>query len=210
MKNILGKKLGMTQIFNEDGTVVPVTVIEAGPIKVVQKKVKDKDGYNAIQVGYQDIKESKLNKPLKGHFDKAEVEYKKYLKEFKVDDIEQYEIGQEIKVDIFKAGEKVDITGTSKGKGYQGVIKRHGHHRGPESHGSKYHRAVGAMAGATYPGRVLKSKKMSGHMGNEKVTVLNLEIVRVDAEKNLLLVKGAVPGPKGGLLTIRETKKVSK
>lgn len=210
MKNILGKKVGMTQIFNEDGTVVPVTVIEAGPIKVVQKKTADKDGYNAVQIGYQDRKENKVNKPLKGHFDKSDVEYKKYLKEFKVEDAEQYEIGQEIKVDIFKAGEKIDITGISKGKGYQGVIKRHGHHRGPETHGSKYHRAVGAMAGATYPGRVLKTKKMSGHMGNEKVTVLNLEIVRIDAEKNLLLVKGAVPGPKGGLLTIKETSKVSK
>lgn len=210
MKKILGKKIGMTQIFEEDGRVIPVTVVEAGPLKVVQIKTMEKDGYNSIQIGYVDIKEKKINKPLKGHFDKAQVEYKKYLREFRVDNPEKYEIGQEIKVDVFESGDRVDVVGISKGKGTQGPVKRHGHGRGPETHGSKYHRAVGAMAAASYPGRVLKGKKMSGHMGNQRVTVENLEIVRVDAEKNLLLIKGAVPGPKGGLLTIKESVKVSK
>jgi large subunit ribosomal protein L3 len=210
MKKILGKKIGMTQIFEEDGRVIPVTVVEAGPLKVVQIKTIEKDGYNSIQIGYVDIKEKKINKPLKGHFDKAQVEYKKYLREFRVDNPEKYEIGQEIKVDVFESGDRVDVVGISKGKGTQGPVKRHGHGRGPETHGSKYHRAVGAMAAASYPGRVLKGKKMSGHMGNQRVTVENLEIVRVDAEKNLLLIKGAVPGPKGGLLTIKESVKVSK
>lgn len=210
MKKILGKKIGMTQIFEEDGRVIPVTVVEAGPLKVVQIKTMEKDGYNSIQIGYVDIKEKKINKPLKGHFDKAQVEYKKYLREFRVDNPEKYEIGQEIKADVFESGDRVDVVGISKGKGTQGTIKRHGHGRGPETHGSKYHRAVGAMAAASYPGRVFKGKKMSGHMGNQRVTVENLEIVRVDAEKNLLLIKGAVPGPKGGLLTIKESVKVSK
>lgn len=210
MKKILGKKIGMTQIFEEDGRVIPVTVVEAGPLKVVQIKTIEKDGYNSIQIGYVDIKEKKINKPLKGHFDKAQVEYKKYLREFRVDNPEKYEIGQEIKADVFESGDRVDVVGISKGKGTQGPVKRHGHGRGPETHGSKYHRAVGAMAAASYPGRVLKGKKMSGHMGNQRVTVENLEIVRVDAEKNLLLIKGAVPGPKGGLLTIKESVKVSK
>lgn len=210
MKKILGKKIGMTQIFEEDGRVIPVTVVEAGPLKVVQIKTMEKDGYNSIQIGYVDIKEKKINKPLKGHFDKAQVEYKKYLREFRVDNPEKYEIGQEIKADVFESGDRVDVVGISKGKGTQGPVKRHGHGRGPETHGSKYHRAVGAMAAASYPGRVLKGKKMSGHMGNQRVTVENLEIVRVDAEKNLLLIKGAVPGPKGGLLTIKESVKVSK
>ncbi|WP_416197341.1 MAG: 50S ribosomal protein L3 [Sporanaerobacter sp.] len=210
MKKILGKKIGMTQIFEEDGRVIPVTVVEAGPLKVVQIKTMEKDGYNSIQIGYVDIKEKKINKPLKGHFDKAQVEYKKYLREFRVDNPEKYEIGQEIKADVFESGDRVDVVGISKGKGTQGPVKRHGHGRGPETHGSKYHRAVGAMAAASYPGRVFKGKKMSGHMGNQRVTVENLEIVRVDAEKNLLLIKGAVPGPKGGLLTIKESVKVSK
>jgi len=205
MKNILGRKLGMTQIFAEDGTVIPVTVVEAGPVKVVQKKTVEKDGYNAIQVGFGDIKEKKVNKPLKGHFDKAQVEYKKYLKEFKVDNVDEFEIGQEIKVDVFENGDKVDVTGTSKGKGTQGPIKRHNFGRGPESHGSKYHRAGGARAAATYPGRVFKGRKGMGRMGNERVTVQNLEVVRVDADRNLLLIKGAVPGPKGGLLIIKES-----
>lgn len=205
MKNILGRKVGMTQIFTEDGSVVPVTVVEAGPLKVVQKKTVEKDGYNAIQVGFGDIKEKKVNKPLKGHFDKAEIEYKKYLREFRVDNVDDFEIGQEIKVDVFENGDKVDVTGTSKGKGTQGVIKRHNFGRGPESHGSKYHRGGGARAAATYPGRVFKGRKGMGRMGNERVTVQNLEVVRVDVDRNLLLIKGAVPGPKGGLLIIRES-----
>lgn len=208
MKAILGRKIGMTQIFTEDGTVIPVTVIEAGPVKVVQKKTVEKDGYNAIQVGFGDIREKKVNKPLKGHFDKAGVEYKRYLREFRVENIDEYEVGQEIKVDIFNAGDKVDVTGTSKGKGFQGVIKRHNQSRGPESHGSKYHRAVGSLGASTFPARVFKTKKLPGHMGHERVTVQNLEVVRVDAEKNLILIKGSVPGPKGGLLTIKQSVKV--
>lgn len=210
MKKILGKKIGMTQIFAEDGIVIPVTVVKAGPLKVVQKKTLEKDGYNAIQVGYEEIKETKVNKPMKGHFDKAQVEYKRYLREFLVDNPDEFEIGQEINADVFEEGDKVDVVGISKGKGTQGVIKKYGHHRGPETHGSKYHRAVGAMAAAAYPGRVLKGKKMSGHMGNERVTIQNLEIVRVDNDNNLLLIKGAVPGPKGGLVTVKESVKAVK
>lgn len=207
MKNILGRKIGMTQVFKEDGEVLPVTVVEAGPLKVVQKKTVENDGYNAIQVGFVDIKEKKINKPLKGHFDKAEVEYKKYVKEIKVDNVDEFEVGQEIKVDVFEEGDKIDVVGTSKGKGTQGPIKRHNYGRGPESHGSKYHRAGGARAAATYPGRVFKGTKGMGRMGNERVTVQNLEVVKVDADRNLLLIKGAVPGPKGGLLMIRESVK---
>lgn len=195
----------MTQVFTDDGTVIPVTVVEAGPVTVVQKKTVEKDGYNAIQVGFGDVSERKLNKPLKGHFDKAEVEYKRFLREFRVDNVEDYEIGQEIKVDVFEDGDKVDVTGRSKGKGTQGVIKRHNFGRGPESHGSKYHRGGGARSAAAYPGRVFKGRKGPGRMGNERVTVQNLEIVKVDADRNLLLIKGAVPGPKGGLLIIRES-----
>jgi len=207
VKNILGKKIGMTQIFNEDGDIIPVTVVEAGPVKVIQKKTVESDGYNAIQVGFQDVKERRVNKPLKGHFDKAGVEYKRHLKEFTVDNIDEFEVGDEIKVDIFEAGDKVDVTGISKGKGTQGPIKRHNFSRGPESHGSKYHRGGGARAAAAYPGRVFKGSKGAGRMGNERVTVQNLEVVRVDADRNLLLIKGAVPGPKGGLLIIKETVK---
>ncbi|KGG81002.1 50S ribosomal protein L3 [Caloranaerobacter azorensis H53214] len=207
MKAILGRKIGMTQVFTEDGTVIPVTVVEAGPVKVVQKKTIEKDGYNAIQVGFSDVKEKKVNKPLKGHFDKAGVEYKKYLREFKVENIDEYEVGQEIKADVFSAGDKVDVIGISKGKGFQGVIKRHNQSRGPESHGSKYHRAVGSLGASSFPSRVFKTKKLPGHMGHERVTVQNLEVVRVDAEKNLILIKGAVPGPKGGLLTIKQSVK---
>lgn len=207
MKNILGKKIGMTQVFLEDGTLVPVTVVEAGPVKVIQKKTQDKEGYNAIQVGYEDKKENRVNKPLKGHFDKAGVEYKKYIREFIVNNPEEFEIGQEIKVDVFEQGDKVDVVGISKGKGTQGPIKRHNYSRGPESHGSKYHRAGGARAAAADPGRVFKGTKGMGRMGNERVTVQNLEVVRVDTDRNLLLIKGAVPGPKGGLLIIKETVK---
>ena len=207
MKNILGRKIGMTQIFLENGDVVPVTVIEAGPVYVVQKKTKEKEGYNAIQVAFGDVKERRVIKPIKGHFDKANVAYKKYLREFKVENPDEFEIGQEIKADVFSIGDKVDVTGTSKGKGTQGVIKRHGFGRGRESHGSKFHRMPGGMSAGTYPGRVFKGHRMMGRMGNEKVTVQNLQVVRVDADRNLLLIKGAVPGPKKGLVLIKETVK---
>lgn len=205
MKNMLGRKIGMTQIFEEDGTLVPVTVIQAGPLVVTQKKTEERDGYNAIQVGFEDIKESKLNKPAKGHFDKAELDYKKYLTEIRVDNVDEFEIGQILTVEAFEAGDKIDVTGTSKGKGTQGVIKRHGFSRGRETHGSQFHRAPGGMSAATYPGRVLKGHRMGGRMGNEKVTVQNLEIVRVDVDNNLLLIKGAIPGPKKGLVSVKET-----
>ena len=204
---MIGKKVGMTQIFQENGNVVPVTVVEAGPLVVVQKKTVESDGYNSIQVGFVNIKEHKINKPLKGHFDKANVEYKKYLKEFSVENPDEFQIGQEIKVDVFAQGDMIDVTGTSKGKGTQGVIKRHGFGRGRETHGSKFHRAPGGMSAGTYPGRVFKGHKMAGRMGNERVTVQNLQVVRVDVEKNLILIKGAIPGPKGGLVTIRQTVK---
>lgn len=207
MKNIIGKKIGMTQIFTDNGSVVPVTVVEAGPLVVVQKKTVESDGYNAIQVGFENIKEEKMNKPKKGHFNKASVEFKKYLQEFRIENPEEYEIGQEIKVDIFAEGDMVDVTGVTKGKGTQGVIKRHGFSRGRETHGSHFHRAPGGMSAATYPGRVLKGHRMGGRMGNVKVTIQNLEVVKVDAEKNIILIKGAIPGPKKGLITVKETVK---
>lgn len=207
MKSILGRKIGMTQIFNEDGTVTPVTVVEAGPVTVLQTKTTEKDGYNAIQVGYVDAKAKHMNKPLKGHFDKANATYKRKIREFRVEDTNAYEIGQELKADVFAAGDSVDISGVSKGKGFQGVIKRHGQSRGPMSHGSRYHRRPGSMGASSSPSRVFKGKNLPGHMGNVKVTVQNLDVVRVDAERNLLLIKGAVPGPKGGLLTIKESVK---
>lgn len=207
MKSIFGKKIGMTQVFKEDGSVVPVTVVEAGPLVVVQKKTMDKDGYNAIQVGYENVKAHRVNKPSKGHFDKANVEYKRYLREVIVENPDEFQIGQEIKVDIFEAGDMVDVTGISKGKGTQGVIKRHGFGRGRETHGSKFHRAPGGMSAGTYPGRVFKGHKMAGRMGNEKVTIQKLEIVRVDADNNLILIKGAIPGPKKGFVTIKATVK---
>lgn len=207
MKNMLGRKIGMTQIFQEDGSVVPVTVVEAGPLVVVQKKTVEIDGYNAIQVGFEEVKEHRLNKPTKGHFDKGNVEYKKYLREFIVENPDEFEIGQEIKADVFQEGDLVDVTGTSKGKGTQGVIKRHGFGRGRESHGSKFHRAPGGMSAGTYPGRVFKGHRMGGRMGNERVTVQNLEVVRVDVDKNLILIRGAIPGPKKGLISIKQTVK---
>lgn len=210
MKGILGKKIGMTQIFTEDGVVIPVTVVEAGPVTVLQKKNIEKDGYNSIQVGFVDAKAKHINKPLKGHFEKANVDYKRHLTEFRTDDVESYEIGQELKADIFAAGDMIDVTGTSKGKGFQGVIKRHGQSRGPETHGSRYHRRPGSMGASAYPAKVFKGKKLPGHMGNVKVTVQNLEVVKIDTDRNLLLVKGAIPGPKGGLLTIKESVKTSK
>ena len=209
MKGILGKKLGMTQIFTEEGIVVPVTVVEAGPNVVTQVKTVEKDGYNAIQVGFEDAKEKSLNKPQKGHLAAANT-LKKHLKEFRVDSVEEFTVGQEIKADIFAAGEIIDVTGTSKGKGFQGPIKRHGQSRGPESHGSRYHRRPGSMGACSFPGRVFKNKKLAGHMGSVKVTVQNLEVVRVDADKNLILVKGAIPGPKGSMVTIKEAVKSSK
>ena len=209
MKGILGKKLGMTQIFTEEGIVVPVTVVEAGPNVVTQVKTVEKDGYNAIQVGFEDAKEKSLNKPQKGHLAAANV-LKKHLKEFRVDAVEEFTVGQEIKADLFAAGELIDVTGISKGKGFQGPIKRHGQSRGPETHGSRYHRRPGSMGACSYPGRVFKNKKLAGHMGSVKVTVQNLEVVRVDADKNLILVKGAIPGPKGSMVTIKEAVKSSK
>ena len=209
MKGILGKKLGMTQIFTEEGIVVPVTVVEAGPNVVTQVKTVEKDGYNAIQVGFEDAKEKSLNKPQKGHLAAANV-LKKHLKEFRVNAVEEFTVGQEIKADLFAAGEKIDVTGTSKGKGFQGPIKRHGQSRGPESHGSRYHRRPGSMGACSFPGRVFKNKKLAGHMGSVKVTVQNLEVVRIDAEKNLILVKGAIPGAKGSVVTIKEAVKASK
>ena len=209
MKGILGKKIGMTQIFTEVGAVVPVTVVEAGPNVVTQVKTVEKDGYNAIQVGFEDAKEKSLNKPQKGHLAAANV-LKKHLKEFRVDAVEEFTVGQEIKADLFAAGEKIDVTGTSKGKGFQGPIKRHGQSRGPESHGSRYHRRPGSMGACSFPGRVFKNKKLAGHMGSVKVTVQNLEVVRVDADKNLILVKGAIPGAKGSVVTLKEAVKSSK
>ncbi len=207
MKNMMGRKVGMTQVFTEDGTVIPVSVVQAGPLYVVQKKTVENDGYSAIQVGFGDIKERRVTKPKKGHFDKANVVYTKFLKEFLVDNADDYEIGQEIKVDVFSKGDKVDVTGTSKGKGTQGVIKRHGFSRGRETHGSKFHRMPGGLSAGTSPGKVFKGHKMMGRMGNEKVTTQNLEVIKVDSDKNLILIKGAIPGPKKGLVTIKATVK---
>ena len=209
MKGILGKKIGMTQIFTEHGEVIPVTVVEAGPVVVTQVKTTENDGYTAIQVGFGDAKEKSLNKPQKGHLAAANT-LKKHLKEFRVDSVEEYTVGQEIKADLFAAGELIDVTGISKGKGFQGPIKRHGQSRGPESHGSRYHRRPGSMGACSYPGRVFKNKKLAGHMGSVKVTVQNLEVVRVDADKNFILVKGAIPGAKGSVVTIKEAVKASK
>ncbi|WP_322626916.1 50S ribosomal protein L3 [Aedoeadaptatus coxii] len=210
MKYALGKKVGMTQIFTEEGAQVPVTVIAVEPQVVVQRKTVEIDGYNAIQVATGAVKEKRVNKPLKGHYDKAGVAYKKVLREFPLADGEEYNVGDELKVDIFEVGDKVDVTGTSKGKGTAGLIKRHNFGRGRETHGSKFHRMPGGMGAASFPGRVWKGHRMMGRMGNERVTVQNLEIVRVDAENNFLLVKGAVPGPKNGLVRVRATVKNSK
>ena len=209
-KAILATKVGMTQIFNEDGVLTPVTVLQAGPVVVTQVKTVENDGYSAVQVGFADKREKLVNKPLKGHFDKAGVSYKRYIREFKLEDAENYALGQEIKADIFVAGDKIDVTAISKGKGFQGAIKRHGQSRGPMAHGSKFHRHAGSNGSSSDPSRVFKGKKMPGQMGNKKVTVQDLEIVRVDAENNLLLVKGAVPGPKKAMVTIKETVKSGK
>ncbi len=209
-KAILATKVGMTQIFNDDGALTPVTVLQAGPVVVTQVKTEENDGYSAVQVGFIDKREKLVNKPMKGQFDKAGVSYKRYVRELKLEDAESYEPGQEIKVDVFEAGDKIDASAISKGKGFQGAIRRHGLHRGPMAHGSKYHRHAGSNGACSDPSRVFKGKKMPGHMGNKKVTVQNLEIVRVDTENNLLLVKGAVPGPRKGLVTIKETVKSGK
>ena len=209
-KAILATKVGMTQIFNEDGVLTPVTVLQAGPCVVTQVKTAENDGYDAVQVGYVDKREKLVTKPVKGHFDKAGVSYKKYVREFRFENASEYSVKDEIKADIFAAGDKIDATAVSKGKGFQGAIKRHGQHRGPMAHGSKFHRHQGSNGSATTPGRVFKGKGMPGHMGNVKVTIQNLEIVRVDAENSLILVKGAVPGPKKSLVTIKETVKARK
>ena len=207
-KAILAKKVGMTQIFNEDGELVPVTVLQAGPCVVTQVKTVENDGYDAVQVGFEDIREKLVNKPVKGMFDKAGVSYKRYVREFKLEG--EYAVKDEIKAEIFEAGDKVDATAIAKGKGFQGAIKRHGQSRGPMAHGSKYHRHAGSNGACSSPSKVFKGKRMPGHMGGKKVTTQNLEIVRVDAEKNLLLVKGAVPGPKKALVTIKESVKAGK
>ena len=209
-KAILATKVGMTQIFNEDGVLTPVTVLQAGPCVVTQVKTVENDGYSAVQVGFVDKREKLVNKPLKGHFEKAGVSYKRYVRELKLEDAENYAPAQEIKADIFAAGDHIDATAISKGKGFQGAIKRHGQSRGPMAHGSKFHRHAGSNGACSDPSKVFKGKKMPGQMGHKKITVKNLEIVRVDAEKNLLLVKGSVPGPRKSLVTIKETVKVSK
>jgi large subunit ribosomal protein L3 len=206
-KAILGKKIGMTQVFTEDGLALPVTVVEAGPCVVTQVKTGDTDGYGAVQVGYDDIREGLVNKPRRGHFEKAKVGLKRYLREFKLEDASGYNVGDEIKADIFAEGDIVDVAGISKGKGFAGTIKRWNQHRGPMKHGSHYHRAPGSMGASASPSRVFKSKNLPGQMGNEKVTVQNLIVVKVDAESNLLLIKGAVPGIRGSLVTIREAVK---
>ena len=207
MKAVLGRKLGMTQVFAEDGRLVPVTVIEAGPMVVTQVKNNETDGYTAVQVAFGETKEKRVNKPLRGHFAKAGVGFKKFVREFRMEDSSSYSLAQEINVDIFEAGEKVDAVGTSKGKGFQGPIKRHNQSRGPMTHGSRYHRGPGSMGAASDPSRVFKGKKLAGHMGAERVTIQNLEVVKVDAERNLILIKGAVPGPKKGLVIIKQAVK---
>ena len=217
-KAILARKIGMTQIFAEDGTLIPVTVLEAGPCLVVQKKTVENDGYSALQVGFGQTKVRHKSKPLRGHYEARlgvsvgtepykEIKSFKVLKEFKLNNPDQFEVGAEIKADIFNVGDFVDISGISKGKGYQGAIKRHGQHRGPMTHGSKYHRGLGSMGPGTTPGSVKKGKKMPGHMGAKKVTVQNLEVIRADGEQNLLLIRGAIPGVRGGLVSIKSTVK---
>ncbi|MCL1835183.1 MAG: 50S ribosomal protein L3 [Oscillospiraceae bacterium] len=208
VKAIIGRKAGMTQIFNENGKVIPVTVIEAGPCVVVQKKSVEKDGYDSIQLGFQDIKERKLTQPELGHLKKAGVSPKKHLKEFRLDDVSGYSVGDEVKADIFAEGDKVDVTGTSKGKGFAGVIKRHNAGRTPTSHGGgPVHRHAGSMGSGTDPSRIFKGKIGAGHMGAEQVTVQNIDVVKVDAALNMIAVRGAIPGPKGGLVWLKNTVK---
>ena len=209
-KAILATKVGMTQIFNEDGVLTPVTVLQAGPCVVTQIKTVENDGYSAVQVGFADKRENLVNKPMKGQFDKAGVSCKRFVREFKFENAEEFTVAQEIKDDIFAAGDKIDATAISKGKGFQGAIKRFGQHRGPMAHGSKFHRHQGSNGACSDPSKVFKGKGMPGHMGSKRVTIQNLEVVRVDAENNLILVKGAVPGPKKSLVTIKETVKSGK
>ena len=209
-KGLIGKKVGMTQIFDEKGLIVPVTVIEAGPCVVSQVKTVETDGYNAVQLGFGDVKDKHINKAEKGHFAKSKIENKKHLREFRMDSVEEIKVGDELKADIFAAGDKIDVQGKTKGKGFQGVIKRHGQHRGPMGHGSMYHRRPGSMGACSTPSRVFKGKKLPGHMGTLTVTIQNLDVVKVDTDKNVLLVKGSVPGPKGAILKIKSTVKSSK
>lgn len=206
-KAILGRKLGMTQIFAADGQAVPVTVVLAGPCPVVQKKVVDTDGYNAVQLGFEDIRNVLVNKPRQGHFKKANVSFKRFLREFRLDDADKYEVGQVVTVEAFEEGDSIDVTGISKGKGFQGVIKRWNQHRGKMTHGSDFHRKPGSLGAGTTPGRVFRTKRMPGRMGGETKTIQNLSVVRVDAERGLLLIKGSVPGPKGALVAIRDSVK---
>ena len=206
-KAIIGRKVGMTQLFTADGKMLPITVIEAGPCPVVQKKTVEHDGYEALQVGFAPIREKLVTKPMLGHFKKASVGAHRYVKEIKLDNAAEYEAGQVITVDMFETGDKVDVTGKSKGKGFQGVIKRWNQSRGRMTHGSRYHRRVGSMSACSYPGEVFKHKNLPGHMGSERITVQNLEVVRADAERNLLLVKGAIPGAKGSLVVVKSTVK---
>ena len=204
-KVIIGKKIGMTQIFDEKGKVIPVTAIEAGPCVVAQVKNVETDGYEAIQLGFGEVKESKVNRPIKGHFAKSKLTPKKHLREFRADSVEGVKVGDELKADTFTAGDKVDIQGISKGKGFQGVIKRHGQSRGPMGHGSMYHRRPGSMGPTSTPGRVFKGKKLPGHMGRNTITIQNLEVVKVDLDKNVILVKGSVPGANGSILKIKSS-----
>lgn len=206
-KAILGKKIGMTQFFRADGTMIPVTVIEAGPCPVVQKKTVANEGYDSVQLGFAELREKLANKPRKGHFAKANLKAMRYLREFRLEDAASYEVGQIVKADVFAEGDKVDVSGTSKGHGFQGVVKRHGQGRGRMTHGSHFHRAPGSMSACSDPSRVFKTKNLPGHMGSEHVTVQNLEVVRVDAERNLMLIKGAVPGAKGSFVTVKSTVK---
>ncbi|MBQ7095973.1 MAG: 50S ribosomal protein L3 [Clostridia bacterium] len=207
-KGIIGKKIGMTQVFDEIGNVIPVTVIQAGPCTVVQKKTVENDGYASLQLGYQDVSEKKVTKPMKGHFDKAGVGYKKVLKEFRLEDTDNYNVGDVITADAFEVGSAVDVTGISKGKGFAGTIKRYGGHRTPMTHGGgPVHRHAGSMGACSSPSRIFKGKKMPGHMGVVQVTVQNLDVVKVDVENNLLVVKGAIPGPKGSIVTVKNTVK---
>lgn len=208
-KAILGKKIGMTQVFTEDGQLIPVSVIQAGPCQVVQKKTEEVDGYTAVQVGYEDKKKRRANKPEKGHFQKANVPVKKYLKEFKLDNAAELNVGDELTVEQFADGDVLDVTGTSKGHGFAGTIKRWGTHRGPMTHGSHYHRGPGSLGACSDPSRVFKGKKMPGHYGVVKVTIQNLDLVKIDKERNLLLVKGSIPGPKGGLVVVRNAVKAN-
>ncbi len=206
-KAILATKIGMTQIFKEDGELIPVTVLQAGPCVVTQVKTMENDGYSAVQMSFMDKREKLSTKPMKGHFEKAGTSVKRYVKEFKLDDAETYTLGQEITADVFEAGDKIDVTAISKGKGFQGAIKRHGQHTGPKTHGSKYHRHAGSNGMASDPSKVAKGKKMPGQMGHVQVTIQNLEVVRIDAEDNVILVKGSVPGPKKSLVALRTTVK---